>query len=302
MAGLTTSKKWEISYVSSPHDSRMGINDVFLPSILIDRVVDSHLSLIDMPMALVSEQAITALGDQGPAIVNQREDAVRRLLRERVQNGGRLVSSVFNVPILEAVYAQDYESAVRIHKEASGKSISKQTWNIVYRIKQARAILSTVPSMKYTLLESHPETLFRFLNETCGGEAMLSKRTQDGIDQRVGLLEKAVEGSSGAFEEVWQNWGKDERVQKDDILDAMVLALCALGAIETGHLTTPTIVDGKLHDLEIPLQDFCASKLGGMHSRRRDVFQAAQFPEDFPFDDKGIPLAMVFAELPYCSL
>ncbi|AFG36848.1 DUF429 domain-containing protein [Spirochaeta africana] len=301
VARISRDGQWELDFIESRYDSKT--DEVYLPSSLVEYMVTNRLSLIDMPVGLVSRDAVVD-GSLSPEMAVHREDAIRRLLRERVPNGGRFSNSVFPTPVSEAVYASDYESGAAVNKEALGKSISRQTWNLVYRIKQVQAILQVVPGIVGTLLESHPETVYRLLHAGSGAEASLaSKRTQEGIEQRLNLLEQVLPGAQAAFDDAWHHWGKDVRAQRDDAADAMVLALCAYAGQQQGKLYTPVVMDGSLREASLPLQDFTASRLGsGIHSRRRDVLLKAEFPAAIPRGSEEIPLCMVYCPPEFCNV
>ncbi|MFW6364253.1 MAG: DUF429 domain-containing protein [Spirochaeta sp.] len=304
IARITQGARWELDFVHSPYDSKISADEVFVPSALVEYIVNNRLSLIDMPVGLVSRDVIGADGVSAEAAVH-REAAVRRLLRERVVNGGRYVGSVFPTPVYEAVYAPDYVAGVAVNKEALGKSITKQAWNLVYRIKQIQAVLSMVPGIVGTLLEAHPETVFRLLHTgtSHSGSRLASKRTQEGVDQRLNILEEALPGAVDAFHAAWHNWGRDVRAQRDDVTDAMVLALCAYGGMKSGELRTPLLVDGALHEQTLPLVEFSASKLGsGIHNRRRDILLKAVVPDSIPRGVHNVPLCMVYCPAELCKV
>lgn len=297
-ARITKAATWELDFIASPNDTKITQGEVYVPSMLVEYVTRNKLSLIDMPVGLVGAGQLTN-GQLSPQLAMHRESAARRLLRERVVNGGRYVASVFSTPVQEAVYAERYEAASKLNMDALGKAISKQTWNLVYRIKQVQAVIRMVPGSIGTLLEAHPETVFRLLhaNSDVCTDRLTSKRTQQGIDQRLRLLDASLPGAQAVFEEAWEDWGKGARVQRDDVVDAMVLALCAFCGLQDGKLLTPDVRDGSLREVELTLVDFAASKLGsGIHSRRRDVLAKAQIPEGVPRGAGDVPLCMVYCD------
>ena len=70
---------------------------------------------------------------------------------------GPLSSSVFPVPCREAVYAKTEEEQKQANKRAFGKSLSKQTINIIPKIREVDEFLKAYPQYKNRILESHPE-------------------------------------------------------------------------------------------------------------------------------------------------
>ncbi len=308
LASLNSSGEWDLHFAASFHDGKMAASDIFLPSSLLEKVVQSRISLVNLPISSLSAQSVKD-GLITPDDVMHREDGARRLLRERVVNGGRFVGSVPSSPVLEAVYASNYEEAADLHKQITGKTLTKQSWNMIFRIKQVRAILQVVPVLSSSILEAHPETLFRLLNQNCQSAkkkkkdagVLLSKRTQEGIEQRIDLLEDAWPTARQTYEEAWEDWGKNERVQRENLLDAMVLAVCANAGVQEKYFLVPRIEQGVLLEQKIPVVDLSASKLGGIHSRRRDHLASLDFPETFLRDDQNAPYCTVFSNSIFCT-
>jgi len=118
--------------------------------------------------------------------------------------------SIFNCPVRDAVYADSYEEACKINEEKTGKRISKQSWNIVPKIREANEYSGSLE-----LKESHPEVFFKSLKKRC---VKNSKNTDEGLEDRLNVLKNY--GSIPDFESI-----DDSGVSKDDCVDAMVLAL-----------------------------------------------------------------------------
>ena len=118
--------------------------------------------------------------------------------------------SIFNCPVRDAVYADNYEEACDINEEKTGKRISKQAWNIVPKIREADK-----EAQKRNLKESHPEVFFKSLDKD---SIIESKSSEKGLKDRKEVLERF--GDTSVIEDFE---GKD--VTEDDIIDAMVLSI-----------------------------------------------------------------------------
>ena len=138
----------------------------------IDRVVvvsELHLDGfdlvgIDMPIGLV---------DGAPRAC---DIAARRFL-------GRAGSSVFPAPPRAALMHTDYHAALAAARSATGRGISKQTFNIMPKVAELDRLIEA--SSQHMIVEVHPECAFKMLND---GESLPSKKTIAGQDLRRRLL------------------------------------------------------------------------------------------------------------------
>jgi predicted RNase H-like nuclease len=122
---------------------------------------------IDMPVGL---------SDDG----RRRCDAdARRLL-------GRAGSSVFPAPLRPVLAATDYADACRISREASGRALSVQAWNLVPSIRSLDDALGRPPDDR--VVEVHPELAFRALDPRVADP----KATARGLAQRIRALEPVM--------------------------------------------------------------------------------------------------------------
>ena len=117
---------------------------------------------------------------------------------------------MFNCPTRKAVYAETYQEACDINEKKTGKRISKQAWNITPKIREADKI-----AQKLNLRESHPEVFFKELDSE---SVENSKNSEEGFQDRREVLEKFGDTSP-------INDFSRKSASKDDIIDAMVLAL-----------------------------------------------------------------------------
>ena len=92
-------------------------------------------------------------------------------------------SSVFPAPPRSALMCSDYSTAVEIAREATGRGISRQTFNIMPKIAELDLLIDA--SNQERLIEVHPECAFRTLSE---GEDLPSKKTASGQAIRRQLL------------------------------------------------------------------------------------------------------------------
>jgi predicted RNase H-like nuclease len=103
---------------------------------------------------------------------------------------GRAGSSVFPAPVRAVLKAATYPDACArsLAATAPPRAISRQTWNLVPRIRDADAWLDRLPP-DCELVEVHPELSFRALDRAVIG----SKHTAEGRAQRVDPLRRVLD-------------------------------------------------------------------------------------------------------------
>ena len=186
---------------------------------LLELLDDAALTFIDIPIGLSNLEA------------SRNCD---RLLRKAL--APHFSSSVFNPPVREAVYAASYEDACLHNAAATGKKISKQSWNISAKIRLIDELMIIHPHLKQTVLESHPEFLFFNLN---GGAALgHKKKTSDGKQERLRLLADCHPSAGDIYIEARSRYLK-KQMADDDIVDALALAICAQMASSGGLCSLP---------------------------------------------------------------
>jgi len=96
-------------------------------------------------------------------------------------------SVVFSAPCRAAVYAKNYEEALKTTRALSpdGVGLSKQSYNITPKIRELDQFLRGNPSLKTIIFETHPELGFWEMN---GRNPLSSKHKAHGIEQRKQLL------------------------------------------------------------------------------------------------------------------
>ncbi|MFW6348363.1 MAG: DUF429 domain-containing protein, partial [Cyclonatronaceae bacterium] len=104
-----------------------------------------------------------------PIGLSESEPRMCDVLLRRVLGKG-YSASVFSPPVRPALMMTDYKAACDINEAKSGKRLSKQSWNIVPKIKEVDHILQEEKRLAQHVHESHPELLFKKLNR--GGAAL----------------------------------------------------------------------------------------------------------------------------------
>jgi predicted RNase H-like nuclease len=159
------------------------------------------------------------LSDEGPRACDV--EARRWLGRPRG-------SSVFPAPCRAVLGVRGFPRACAISRRTLGVALSRQTYNILPKIREVDAIVR--PGRQAFVREVHPELVFAILAGRGRGLAE-PKRTAAGERVRLGLLrEVAPAFDPGA---VRAELGRAQ-VTRDDIVDA-VACLVASRRIATGH-------------------------------------------------------------------
>jgi len=144
--------------------------------------------------------------------------------------GRRRGSSVFPAPSREAIHEADYEHGCLVNKKILGKKLTLQAWSISPKIKQVDMLLNDNKEACNTIRESHPEICFWALS---GGTPMFhNKKTEPGLQERLDVLKKIDPRSEDIYNESLKAFKRKE-VAKDDIVDAIAVALLANSPPET---------------------------------------------------------------------
>ena len=175
---------------------------------------DESRIFIDIPIGLSSKSI-------------QRK--IDQKLREKLPKGKK--SSVFNAPCRQAVRANNYIQAKEINKKILSKSISIQSWNITNKIKEVDEFLIKNKNKQLNIHESHPELCFINLNS--GVPLKNNKKTKQGVIERVSILNKFIKNTEDILEKNYHQY-KNENIKRDDILDAISLAISVKKWSENG--------------------------------------------------------------------
>ncbi len=138
--------------------------------------LDDILTLPSQP-AMVAIDIPIGLTDAGP---RDCDIAARRFLPGKT-------SSVFPAPIRAVMDAATYDEARAISKAHQGKSMSKQAWAIVPKIREADEFLRANTTRQGWLREVHPEVSFAQWRDCL--PILESKRTPAGQTIRSNLIE-----------------------------------------------------------------------------------------------------------------
>ena len=111
------------------------------------------------------------------------DDAPRQCDVEARRYLGRAGSSVFPAPPRAALGRATYADALEAARAATGRGISRQTYNIMAKVAELDAVIG--PDDADRIVEVHPECSFALLN---GGVPLPSKKTADGRELRRNLL------------------------------------------------------------------------------------------------------------------
>ncbi len=135
-------------------------------------------------------------------------------------------SSVFPAPPRAVLDATSYAEACRLSRADSGKSITRQAYNIFDKVRDADRAMT--PALQQRVVESHPEIAFRALN---GGQPVVSKkRSAVGREERAQLLH--------LLDTDPRELTVPRQAARDDLYDACALTYTAqrLAAGEAIHL------------------------------------------------------------------
>ncbi len=178
---------------------------------LLPRIHD--VLLLRPAPAVIAIDIPIGLTEAGPRACDQE---ARKLL------GRPRSSSVFPAPLRPMLGAASYEQACAIGRKADGRGITRETWNIVPKIREVDAFLRSRPRLRGRLHEAHPELCFFHWN---GGRAVTSaKRTAEGKAERTKLVESQFGVCLDAARELLPRSGWAQ----DDLLDAFALLWSAL--------------------------------------------------------------------------
>lgn len=154
--------------------------------------------------AATAVDAPIGLTDAGP---RDCDLAARALL-------GKRGSSVFPAPVRGVLGATSYAEACAISRDAQGKAMSIQAWNITGKIAELDAALESHPD---AVVECHPELSFLLL----AGEPLPPKKSPEGAAARVEALSGWLQGVPAVVT------ARPRGPRLDDALDALACAWTA---------------------------------------------------------------------------
>ncbi|MCX7816399.1 MAG: DUF429 domain-containing protein [Syntrophales bacterium] len=135
-------------------------------------------------------------------------------IEARKRLGYPRASSVFLTPVRAVLLAGSYGEACEINRKRTGKMLSKQTWNIIPKIREMDGFVRGYDVEQTWIREIHPEVSFWAWN---GGRAMkFSKRVAQGQQEREHLIRTFY---GVRFDHVKEQLGA-KGFKCDDLLDA----------------------------------------------------------------------------------
>ena len=175
---------------------------------------DADIAIIDIPIGLSDS------GEERPFDI---------MVKERL---GKRRNSVFPVPCRSAVYesADSYEKACENNEKITGKRISRQSWALVPKIREVDMFLRDNPQMQNFILENHPELCFAQLR---GRPCEYHKSMREGERERITVLRKHMDILNLLCNPPYSENGVE--AERDDILDAAVLAVAGLNMAESNN-------------------------------------------------------------------
>jgi len=120
--------------------------------------------------------------------------------------------------------ATSHASACALNRGQLGKGITIQAWGIVPKIREVDEFICGNAEARKVIRESHPEICFWAL---AGKKPMAHrKKSKAGFDERTDLLGQPLSSARLIVDTAMHSYRRKD-VAKDDILDAIVLALVA---------------------------------------------------------------------------
>ncbi len=168
---------------------------------------NAEVVLIDIPIGLI---------DGGPS-PRSADVAARKYLK------GKHSSSIFPTPCRAALYKPTYQEANKINREKTGKGLSKQTWNIMGKIRELDILLQENKTSRNVFYEAGPELCFMTLADKSFN---YYKKTEEGLKNRLNSIMDYCNCDGSFYESALKRFQR-KIVARDDILDAWVLAISA---------------------------------------------------------------------------
>lgn len=178
--------------------------------------------------------------------------------RARELLGPKRASSVFPAPCRPAVYVKTWEEASDVNERMTGRRLSRQTWNIIPKIREVDILLLKDKSARLRVRETHPEICYWAL---AGYHPMrYSKKTKQGFSERIKVLQSVYPRTTDVINHALSVYKRNE-VAKDDILDALSAAVTATVEVQ-GLVSIPgtPVVDSRGLRMEMVYADHTECK------------------------------------------
>jgi len=167
----------------------------------------AKLTLVDIPIGLLSSG-------------NPRRLCDTQARRAITPKG----SSVFPAPARAALREHSYDAGSEANYQAVGKNLSRQTWNIVPKIREVDQYMRS-QVLQDKVREMHPEVAFWALNDR--KPLHYGKKKQEGREERLEILTRFLPNAEDCYKDALNTY-KRKDVAADDILDAIVGAVTAM--------------------------------------------------------------------------
>jgi predicted RNase H-like nuclease len=119
---------------------------------------------------------------------------------------------------------ETYAEANALSRNLTGKGLSKQSWNLVPKIRDVDTFMRTsVGEAGSRIIESHPELCMAAL---FGGPMHHNKKTLQGYEERLHRLSGLYPDAEGVVHEALGRFRRQD-MARDDIVDALALAVTA---------------------------------------------------------------------------
>ncbi len=196
----------------------------------LQKYADAELILMDMPLGLKES------GQQE----RKCDKAARKLLNKRFK------SSIFRVPVRQAIFEDEYAKASLINHALTGKKLSKQIFYILPKIKELYGYI--LNHGLNNIREASPELCFKML---AGHDLEYSKKRQSGFLERVEII-KAFDKDIECKTEKFKAFNRG--LEKDDILDSAILAVSAkLGFQRDSIISIPDLAEYDRHGIKMQI-------------------------------------------------
>ena len=150
------------------------------------------LLIVDIPIGLPDKGA------------READRAARTIL-------GKRHVTVFNAPLRPMLACSEYLDAKDCGRRIHGKTLSKQSWAIIPKIREVDDLLG--PKTQSRIREGHPEVSFTIMN---GGQPVAeSKHTNAGEERRIRLLQSHFPSVCSLINQ--------HRRNAEDVIDACAL-------------------------------------------------------------------------------
>ena len=156
---------------------------------------------------------------------------------------GKCSSRVFTPPCYEVLACKTYAQANALSRELCDRGLSKQTWNIMPKIRELDALVRAQPQLESVMVETHPEVCFARWSKA---PIVQSKKTPEGAQARLVCLEEqawcvgGIEPVVAELKALAASKGRRRTKQRakhtplparDDIIDAFALLVHAVNTI-----------------------------------------------------------------------